>query len=274
MRYCSLSGYAFASTQNGRQCACGNSFGHYGIASNLDCNTTCNGKLQHKHDKYCLGNESEYCGGNWKSYVWYTNATSCCPTTPSSIICSLSCASVFDGDNPQVNYSQITMEIVSTTIIYPSVSLFNSSVSLYSTLTTAANFTSITSSFYFKFNGSLPTIIADGCISIVNSIVNIDVRSQNMFSQLFIPFMSHTNCTSFINSTVEVTTLCGDYSEPLESVVYFSLSPCDNKSKSALTLGQLSVTIIVPSLFVIGGCVVIGVLIKRRQAELQQLKVP
>ncbi len=53
---CRKRGFAFAATQYGSQCFCGNSYGKYGRANN--CNMPCS------------GNRSELCGGSWSNSVY------------------------------------------------------------------------------------------------------------------------------------------------------------------------------------------------------------
>ena len=48
-RLCREKGNAYAATQFGKQCFCGNSYGKYGPAKNCDAN--------------CSGNQAEICGG-------------------------------------------------------------------------------------------------------------------------------------------------------------------------------------------------------------------
>lgn len=53
---CKSQGFAYAATQYGRQCFCGNSYGQYGAADN--CNMPCS------------GNPSELCGGFYANSVY------------------------------------------------------------------------------------------------------------------------------------------------------------------------------------------------------------
>ncbi|HQL89204.1 MAG TPA: WSC domain-containing protein [Syntrophales bacterium] len=53
---CREKGFAYAATQYGQQCFCGNSYGKYGPANN------CNMK--------CAGNAAETCGGTWANSVY------------------------------------------------------------------------------------------------------------------------------------------------------------------------------------------------------------
>ena len=53
---CRRRGFAFAATQYGSQCFCGNSYGKYGPANN--CNMSCS------------GNRSEICGGFWANSIY------------------------------------------------------------------------------------------------------------------------------------------------------------------------------------------------------------
>ncbi len=53
---CTQKGFAYASTQYGRQCFCGNSYGKFGPANNCDMK--------------CEGNPNQMCGGFWANSVY------------------------------------------------------------------------------------------------------------------------------------------------------------------------------------------------------------
>lgn len=56
--YCREKGFAYAGTQYGSQCFCGNSFGQYGSLPESSCNAG------------CAGNAKEQCGGTWANSVY------------------------------------------------------------------------------------------------------------------------------------------------------------------------------------------------------------
>jgi hypothetical protein len=59
---CANRGFAYAGTQYGSYCFCGNSYGRFGAANNCDSR--------------CAGNNSEICGGGWANTVYSTGAGS------------------------------------------------------------------------------------------------------------------------------------------------------------------------------------------------------
>jgi Leucine-rich repeat (LRR) protein len=56
LQHCESRGYAYAGTQYGSECFCGNNYGKYGTASN--CNMP------------CKGNANQTCGGDWANSVY------------------------------------------------------------------------------------------------------------------------------------------------------------------------------------------------------------
>lgn len=57
---CRQKGFAYAGTQYGAQCFCGNQYGRSGAASNCDMS--------------CVGSPTETCGGAWANNVYATDA--------------------------------------------------------------------------------------------------------------------------------------------------------------------------------------------------------
>lgn len=56
--FCLEKGFAFAATQYGSQCYCGNTFGNYGQIAESECSAD------------CAGNHQEKCGGTWANSVY------------------------------------------------------------------------------------------------------------------------------------------------------------------------------------------------------------
>lgn len=64
---CAQQGFAFAATQYGGYCFCGNTFGKYGAAASASPPRSCN--------LGCAGNPNEVCGGEWANSLSLTGAT-------------------------------------------------------------------------------------------------------------------------------------------------------------------------------------------------------
>lgn len=69
---CAQYGFAFAATQYGSSCFCGNTFGKYGEAASASPPRSCN--------LGCAGNPNEVCGGEWANSLSLTGAPPPAPT--------------------------------------------------------------------------------------------------------------------------------------------------------------------------------------------------
>lgn len=69
---CAQRGFAFAATQYGGSCFCGNTFGRYGEAASASPPRSCN--------LGCAGNPNEVCGGEWANSISLTGVTPPPPT--------------------------------------------------------------------------------------------------------------------------------------------------------------------------------------------------